>query len=80
MPESVNVPYDRHQEAQKWALFAAHALAGFNAFGYYDHGNQTHSEINQGEAVALAADQADDMIAEFKARFHHDPDQPKEKP
>lgn len=73
-PAPLCVRYDRLQEANLWAQFAAAALGGHNAFGFYDDGDDVRMVITHEEAAGFAADQADMMMAEFRTRFHHDPE------
>jgi hypothetical protein len=68
------VAYDRSIEASYWAQFAAAALAGHNAYGFYDHGNENSAANSTKGAVEIAAQQADMLLAAFRTRYHHQPE------
>lgn len=69
MPEPITVPYPLVTSAQVWTTFAAAALQGLVS---QDAGEDQDDELMEANAE-YAADYADAMLAEFKARFHHDP-------
>jgi hypothetical protein len=57
-------------DKELWAMFAAAALGGHNAFGDENMFNQTD------HAVRIAADQADDRLDAFRERFPRKPGEP----
>ncbi|HVK07656.1 MAG TPA: hypothetical protein VM597_02650 [Gemmataceae bacterium] len=73
-PAPLCIRYDRLHEANLWAQFAAAALGGHNAHGFYDSDDGERMLLTNEEAVEFAVDQADSMMVEFRARFHHDPE------
>ena len=72
-PEEIIIPYSQWNGAKFWADFAAAALAGHNAYGFCDP-DGTRFDNESDAAVRLAAGQADAMLIEFRARFHHAPE------